>query len=68
VFYIILYVYVCNSYASTVLPFQAYGAIGMARSEFEADSASSQVIHSTYNTIHSINIHVHDVDCSILFT
>lgn len=25
------------------LPFQAYGAIGMARSEFETDSASSQV-------------------------
>jgi hypothetical protein len=33
------------SYASTILPFQAYGAIGMARSEFEADSASSQVDH-----------------------
>lgn len=31
-----------GAYASK-LPFQAYGAIGMARSEFEADSASSQV-------------------------
>jgi len=31
-----------RGYASTVLPFQAYGALGMARSEFEADSASSQ--------------------------
>ena len=28
--------------AQTVLPFQAYGALGMARSEYEADSASSQ--------------------------
>lgn len=27
---------------ATVLPFQSYGALGMARSEFEADSASSQ--------------------------
>jgi peptidylprolyl isomerase len=25
-----------------VLPFQSYGALGMARSEFEANSASSQ--------------------------
>ncbi|CAM9472366.1 unnamed protein product, partial [Chrysoparadoxa australica] len=32
-----------RGYASTKLPFQAYGALGMARSEFEADSASSQV-------------------------
>lgn len=28
--------------AATVLPFQAYGALGMARDEYEADSASSQ--------------------------
>lgn len=28
--------------AATVLPFQSYGALGMARSEFENDSASSQ--------------------------
>lgn len=28
--------------SATILPFQAYGALGMARSEFEADSASSQ--------------------------
>ena len=28
--------------AQTVLPFQAYGAMGMARDEYEADSASSQ--------------------------
>ena len=28
--------------AQTVLPFQAYGALGMARDEYEADSASSQ--------------------------
>lgn len=27
---------------ATVLPFQAYGALGMARDEYEADSASSQ--------------------------
>jgi len=32
-----------RGYAPTVLPFQAYGAIGMARSEFENDSASSQI-------------------------
>eukprot|EP00611_Tribonema_gayanum_P023459 TRINITY_DN493_c0_g1_i1.p1 TRINITY_DN493_c0_g1~~TRINITY_DN493_c0_g1_i1.p1 ORF type:complete len:473 (-),score=145.74 TRINITY_DN493_c0_g1_i1:269-1483(-) len=31
-----------RGYASTILPFQAYGALGMARTEFEADSASSQ--------------------------
>lgn len=31
-----------RGYAAAVLPFQAYGALGMARSEFEADSASSQ--------------------------
>merc|ERR1719506_3558522 len=28
--------------AQTILPFQAYGALGMARDEYEADSASSQ--------------------------
>merc|ERR1712216_974728 len=28
--------------AATVLPFQSYGALGMARTEFEDDSASSQ--------------------------
>mmetsp|Transcript_26887 Transcript_26887/g.29313 ORF Transcript_26887/g.29313 Transcript_26887/m.29313 type:complete len:435 (+) Transcript_26887:85-1389(+) len=28
--------------SATVLPFQAYGALGMARSEYDADSASSQ--------------------------
>ena len=28
--------------AQAVLPFQSYGALGMARSEFEADSASTQ--------------------------
>ena len=28
--------------AATVLPFQAYGALGMARGQYEADSASSQ--------------------------
>jgi len=28
--------------AATTLPFQAYGALGMARSEFEPDSASTQ--------------------------
>merc|ERR1712070_724218 len=31
-----------RGYAAAALPFQAYGALGMARSEFEADSASSQ--------------------------
>ncbi|CAN0402353.1 unnamed protein product [Ascophyllum nodosum] len=31
-----------RGYAATKLPFQAYGALGMARSEFEADSASCQ--------------------------
>jgi len=31
-----------RGYASTVLPFQAYGALGMARSEGEPNSASSQ--------------------------
>lgn len=31
-----------RGYAAAVLPFQSYGALGMARSEFEADSASSQ--------------------------
>lgn len=31
-----------RGYAATVLPFQSYGALGMARSEYEADSASSQ--------------------------
>ena len=31
-----------RGYAATVLPFQSYGALGMARSEFEANSASSQ--------------------------
>lgn len=31
-----------RGYQAAVLPFQAYGALGMARSEFEADSASSQ--------------------------
>ena len=30
--------------AATVLPFQAYGALGMARDEYEADSASSQFL------------------------
>ena len=28
--------------SETVLPFQSYGALGMARNEFEDDSASSQ--------------------------
>jgi cyclophilin family peptidyl-prolyl cis-trans isomerase len=28
--------------AAAVLPFQSYGALGMARSEFEPDSASTQ--------------------------
>lgn len=31
-----------RGYAATKLPFQAYGALGMARSEFMADSASCQ--------------------------
>lgn len=31
-----------RGYAATKLPFQAYGALGMARSEFDADSASCQ--------------------------
>jgi cyclophilin family peptidyl-prolyl cis-trans isomerase len=31
-----------KGYAATVLPFQSYGALGMARSEYENDSASSQ--------------------------
>lgn len=31
-----------RGYAATVLPFQSYGALGMARTEFEADTASSQ--------------------------
>lgn len=31
-----------RGYAATVLPFQSYGALGMARSEFESNSASSQ--------------------------
>jgi len=31
-----------KGYAAAVLPFQSYGALGMARSEFEADSASTQ--------------------------
>lgn len=31
-----------RGYAATVLPFQAYGALGQAREEFEVDSASSQ--------------------------
>lgn len=31
-----------RGYAATVLPFQAYGALGMARTEFEADTASTQ--------------------------
>lgn len=31
-----------KGYAAATLPFQAYGALGMARSEFEADSASTQ--------------------------
>eukprot|EP01038_Epipyxis_sp_PR26KG_P006442 gene6442-8863_t len=31
-----------RGYVATVLPFQSYGALGMARSEFEANSASSQ--------------------------
>ena len=31
-----------KGYAATVLPFQSYGALGMARSEFEPDSASTQ--------------------------
>ena len=31
-----------RGYAAAVLPIQAYGALGMAREEYEADSASSQ--------------------------
>ena len=31
-----------RGYAAAVLPFQSYGTLGMARSEFEADSASTQ--------------------------
>ena len=31
-----------RGYAATTLPFQSYGALGMARTEFEDDSASSQ--------------------------
>lgn len=31
-----------RGYAATSLPFQSYGALGMARTEFEPDSASSQ--------------------------
>lgn len=31
-----------KGYAATVLPFQSYGALGMARSEYENNSASSQ--------------------------
>mmetsp|Transcript_29103 Transcript_29103/g.48914 ORF Transcript_29103/g.48914 Transcript_29103/m.48914 type:complete len:426 (+) Transcript_29103:64-1341(+) len=31
-----------RGYAAAVLPFQSYGAMGMARGEFENDSASSQ--------------------------
>jgi cyclophilin family peptidyl-prolyl cis-trans isomerase len=31
-----------RGYAAAVLPFQSYGAMGMARTEYEADSASSQ--------------------------
>jgi len=31
-----------KGYAAATLPFQAYGALGMARSEFENDSASTQ--------------------------
>lgn len=31
-----------RGYAASVLPFQAYGALGMAREEFVADSASTQ--------------------------
>ena len=31
-----------RGYAASVLPFQAFGTLGMARSEFEANSASSQ--------------------------
>ncbi len=32
-----------RGYSATRLPFQAYGAVGMAREEYVADSASSQV-------------------------
>ncbi len=31
-----------RGYAASVLPFQSYGALGMARSEFEPNSASTQ--------------------------
>jgi cyclophilin family peptidyl-prolyl cis-trans isomerase len=31
-----------RGYAAATLPFQSYGALGMARSEFEPNSASSQ--------------------------
>lgn len=31
-----------RGYAASVLPFQSTGALGMARNEFEANSASSQ--------------------------
>lgn len=31
-----------RGYAASVLPFQSYGALGMARSEYEPNSASSQ--------------------------
>lgn len=31
-----------RGYAATVLPFQAYGALGQAREEFDVDSSSSQ--------------------------
>ena len=31
-----------RGYAAATLPFQAYGALGMARNEYEANSASSQ--------------------------
>lgn len=31
-----------RGYAAATLPFQSYGALGMARSEFESNSASSQ--------------------------
>lgn len=31
-----------RGYVATVLPFQSTGALGMARTEFEPDSASSQ--------------------------
>ena len=31
-----------RGYAATTLPFQSFGALGMARTEFDDDSASSQ--------------------------